>query len=283
MNANLKKILSGSEVSILRFSLVCLFSLASVFLISCGKGDFETNDSLLRKAIDAAVERGEWKDAKALAFKAVTQNGKDANARVVFALTLEQSDELDRAIEEVNQAVLLDPDNFMAQYTKGRLLFKSQSYEDCPAPLEKAKVLKTNCPQVLSLLARSYAYLGVNDKAIKNYAELAKLGEYGKRPEIYNELGVLFFKKKDYKRSARFFKKALSMDLNAPTVNLNMGVLCDNLTFACEDVDKKRKYARISEIYYIHYLKLTNGNLGLEAARKTVVGRIKKIRRLSSR
>ena len=283
MNSNSRKLVSKRGTPILQLSLACLLTLTSVFLVSCGKSDFETNDSLLRKAIELAAERGEWDNAKVLAFKAVNQNGKDANARVVFALTLEQSDELERAVEEINQAVLLDSDNFMAQYTKGRLLFKSESYEDCPAPLENAKVLKPDCPQVLSLLARSYAYLGVNDKAIKNYVALAKIGEYGEKPEIYNELGVLFFEKKDYKRSARFFKKALSFDLNAPTVNLNLGVLCDNLTFSCEDAGLKRKYARISEKHYIRYLKLTDGNLSLDAARDTVVVRIKKIRRISSR
>ena len=282
MKFNSRKIAAKSRVFLRQFPFVCFILLVSLFFSSCGERKFESNDSLLRKAIESAVDRGEWQEAKAWAFKAVNQNGKDANARVVFALTLEQSDELDRALEEVKQAVLLDPDNFMAQYTKGRLLFKSESYEDCPAPLEHAKKLKPDCPQVLSLLARSYAYLGVDDKAIKNYAALAKLGEYRKSPEVYNELGVLFFAKKDYKRAARFFKKALSFDANAPVVNLNMGVLCDTLTLACENVDRKRKYARISEKHYIRYLKFTTGNLSIEKSRRTVVARIKKIRSLTS-
>ena len=259
-------------------SFICSILL---FTVSCGKPKFETNESLLRKAIKLAIDKGDWKNAQIMAFKAVNQNPKDANARILFALTLEQADELDRAIEEIKQAVIIDTENFMAQYTKGRLLFKSQSYEDCPDPLENAKRLMQNSPQTLSLLARSYALLGVNDKAIKNYVALAKLNNYAQRPEIYNELGVLFYEKEDYLRSARLFKKALSLDMDAPTVNLNMAVLCDNLCFISKDAAIRIGYARISEKHYIRYLRLTNGNPALGKSQKAVSARIKKIRSIN--
>jgi tetratricopeptide (TPR) repeat protein len=190
---------------------------------------------------------------------------------------------LNRAVEEIKQAVFIDSENFMAQYTKGRLLFKSESYEDCPDPLENAKRLKPDSPQVISLLARSYALLGVNDKAIKNYVALAKMKEYSEQPEVYNELGVLFYEKKDYPRAARFFKKALSLNANSPTVNLNLAVLCDKLCFSSEDVKNRDGYARIAEKYYMRYLKLIDGNPSLLNSQKTVILRIKKLRSLASK
>ncbi|NOY75637.1 MAG: tetratricopeptide repeat protein [Kiritimatiellaeota bacterium] len=260
----------------------CFLLIACLVVASCGKREFESNDAILRKAIMLAVEKGDWQNARILAFKAVNQNGKDANARIVFALTLEQSDELDRAVEEIKQAVFIDADNFMAQYSKGRLLFKSESYEDCPDPLENANRLKPNVPQVLSLLARSYALLGVNDKAIKNFVALAKIDGYGDRLEIYNELGVLFYKKNDYARAVRFFRKALSLNENSPPVNLNLGVLCDTLCFSSKKLDKQLRYAKISEKYYLSYLKLVDGNPNLKESSDTVVTRIKKLRNLHS-
>ena len=248
------------------------------FVTSCGKSTFESNDVILRKAIKLALDKGDWKNAQILAFKAVNQNGKDVNARVVFALTLEQADELDRALDEIKQAVLIDSENFMAQYTKGRLLFKSHSFEDCPEPLENAKRLNPNSPQVLLLLAKSYALLGVNDKAIKNYVALAKHSEYVNAPEVYNELGVLFYKKQDYSRAARFFKKALSLNPDSPTANLNMGVLCDNLCFSSGKPAVRRRYARLAEKRYLRYYKLVSDNPRLRQSMNEVIARVRKLR-----
>ena len=112
--------------------LLSTFLVISLFLLnSCSQGNFESNNVLLQKAINMAME-GKWPESRKLAQKAVDQNGKDANARTMLALALEQCEEEQLAIEEINQAVTVAPDNFMAQYTKGRLLFKNKRYQDCP-------------------------------------------------------------------------------------------------------------------------------------------------------
>jgi Flp pilus assembly protein TadD len=249
----------------------------SLLLSSCGKTTYESNDVLSRKAINAGAQ-GKWLEAQKLAQKAVDQNGKDANARTILALALEQCEEEQKAIEEINQAVIADPDNFMAQYTKGRLLFKNQRYQDCPDPLEKANELKPDTSETILLLARTYAILDV-PTAISHYVSLAKHEDYRDTPEPYNELGVLFMKKKDYKRALTFFKEAYSKENNNIPVNINLAIFWDTLTQMCGDnIQKARRPAANSIKYYIASEKLLVTNPQAEGKRKQILTRIRELK-----
>ena len=247
---------------------------------SCSKKEpYESNASILKKAIEAG-SAGEWEKAKALAFKARTQDPKDPNARVMFALALEQCEDLERAIEEIKIAVSLDPSIFMAQYTKGRLLFDNDIYEDCPAPFEKAKELDPTNPQVLLLLARTYSLLSNYDEAIKNYVQLAKLPEYKDSPEVFNELGVLFFKKKDYKRAIRFLNRAYSLDPKLPSINLNLAVFYETMVPLCGDNKSQALTAMKNAIkYYTDYEELLVSDSHAEATRKEILDKIEELKK----
>lgn len=247
-----------------------------IFLSSCGQGVYESNNVLLKKAIDAGSQ-GQWFEARKLARKAVEQNGKDANARTMLALALEQCEEDQLALEEINQAVVADPDNFMAQYTKGRLLFKNKRYQDCPDPLEKANQLNPDNPETVLLLARTYAILDV-PKAISHYVALAKHENYKNTPEPFNELGVLFMKKKDYKRALTFFKEAYIKDSNNIQVNINLAIFWDTLSQICGDNPQQARKAAASSItYYIASEKLMVSNPQSEGKRKQVLERIREL------
>lgn len=249
-----------------------------VFLTSCGQGPYESNNVLLKKAIGAG-SKGNWLEARKFAQKAVNQNGKDANARTMLALALEQAEEEQQAIEEINQAVIADPNNFMAQYTKGRLLFKNKRYEDCPDPLEKANELKPNSPETVLLLARTYAVLNVSQKAISHYIELAKQENFKNTPEPFNELGVLFMKKKDYKRALTFFREAYTKDATNIPVTINMAIFWDNLTIMCADNPEKARRPAASAIrYYIASEKLLVSNPQAESKRQKILERIRELK-----
>lgn len=246
-------------------------------LTSCGKSDFVSNGVLVQQAKTEA-QKGNWAEARKLAKKAVDQNGKDANARVMLALALEQCEQDDLALEEIEQAVLADPNHFMAQYSKGRMLFKKQRYGDCPEPLAKANQLKPNMPQTLLLLARTNAILDVHKEAVTYYVALAKLDEYKNKTEPYNELGVLFMKKKDFKRALRFFREAYAKNDKSIPVNINLAVFWDNLTQLCgDDKAKARKPAANAIKYYIASEKLLVSNPQSTAKRKIILARIKEL------
>jgi len=226
---------------------------AFALLPSCGEKSYVDNATLVNQAIEAAATKGEWDKAKNLTGKAVSQNPNDPNARTLLALALEQEGALKNAIAEAEGAVDADGDNFMAQYTLGRLRFKAKDYGNCPAPLKKAKLLKSKDPRVTLLLARTYAMLDIDKEAIKNYAELAATDRYAQRPEPYNELGVLFFKRRDYPRAKKYFRTALEKDPNNSVVNQNMAVFWDRIAAICAKSDARK--ARIAKTKAIGHYK----------------------------
>ena len=254
-----------------------------VFFFSCKKKqEFESNTILLKKAI-AAGQDGYWDKAKELAFKAKQQDPKDANARTMFALALEQCEDKGRAIEEIKIATSLDPSNFMAQYTKGRLLFNNEIYEDCPAPLEKANELRPNTPQVLLLLARTYSMLSNYKASIDNYKKLAKLPQYKNSPEIYNELGVLFFKRKKYKIARDLFMLAHSKQKDSKVINLNLAVFWDTITMHVwqNDISKASKPAKEAIKYYEAYVNMIGSAPYLAIRKQNIEQRIAKLKKIS--
>ncbi len=256
-----------------------MLATTTLMLPSCkDKESYESNALILKKAIEAG-NKGEWEKAQLLALRARTQDPNDANARVMLALALEQDEKLDQAIEEIKVATTLDHSIFMAQYTQGRLLFKNDIYEDCPAPLEKAKELNPNHSQVLLLLARTYSLLSNYDESIKNYILLARLKQYSKSAEVFNEIGVLFFKKKDYKRSIKFFERAYSMDPKLPSLNLNFAVFYETLAELCKDDKSKAFIARRNAVkYYGVYEQLLILDPHAEDTRKAIIDKIAQLK-----
>ena len=261
------------------FLYLSLCGLMIVFT-ACGKTDYVSNGVLVQQAKTAA-QNGDWAEARKLSNKAVLQNGKDVSARVMLALALEQCEQEDLALEEIDQAVLADPGFFMAQYTKGRMLFKKQRYEDCPGPLGKANEIKPNMPQILFLLARTNAILDVHEEAVKYYVALVKLDEYKNKPEPYNELGVLFMKKGVDKLSLRFFRKAYSKNNKSVPVNLNLAVFWDSLGQRCgDDKEAARKAAARAINFYMATEKLLVANPQADPKRQKILKRIKELREI---
>ncbi len=264
----------------LRFSLSLILIGFSLFFTSCEKKEYESNALLLQKSITLA-EAGDWAKSQLLASKAVAQDRSDPNARIMLALTLEQLDQIERAIEESSQAIFLDPNSFMAQYTQGRLFFNQRRYEDCPAPLMKAHELNSKSSQPIVLLARTNVYLGVRKEAIKYYIALAKHVDYTDKPEPYNELGVLFMKKGDLKRALRFFDEAYSKDKKSIPVNINLAIFWDKLSTMCgDDINRAKKAAKSAIRFYATSEKMLLMNPKTLEKRSDILKRIKELKSL---
>ncbi len=235
------------------YSVRFLWVAALVLALSqtgCGKKRYEDNSALIGRAIRKAADEGKWDEARTLAEKAVSQNPDDANAHVMLALALEQAGELKDAVAEAGAAVEADPDNFMAQYTLGRLLFKTSDYANCPKPLKKARALKPKEPCSALLLARTNVMLGVDREAIKNYLDLVAMKDYASNPAPYNELGVLFFKRRNYTMAKRCLEKAFKYAPSSPVVNMNLAVFWDKIALICAKDKVKSGIARAKAIKY---------------------------------
>jgi tetratricopeptide (TPR) repeat protein len=240
--------------------------LSTVLVVGCRKVESRSNPELLREAMTAA-DQGNWKEARALSYRAVQQNPGDVNALVALSRTLEQEGQFDLALAQLDQAVKLDPGHFAAQYNRGRVLFEHDHLQDCPTPLEKAIALRPDHIDTRLLLAQTYAALGNHRDAIRHYAALARNPQYAKGGDVYNELGVLCIAAGDTAKAAQFMTIAFRNAPENPQVVYNLAVLCD---------EHLKKPAKAVE-FYNRYLTLTVNNATYAARREKVSVRIQQI------
>ena len=235
---------------------------AAMLLCGCS-GTKEETPVLLNKAVDLAA-KGDWQGAKKLAQKASKQDPNDGDAYVILSLCLENSGDLDSAIDEINKAFKVSDRNFMANYTKGRLLFQKGKYDSCIAPLKQARSLHPDSIETISLLAQASMKQNLADTPVY-FGVLARSDKFKNRPEPWNELGVCYANHNDYKKAIQFLVKAESLAPDNPQVSLNLGVV--------NDKGLNRSAEAIS--YYKKYLRLTTKNPELEPKRKAVADRVR--------
>lgn len=244
--------------------LIFSVTLTAILTAGCGGSKVPTAQ-LLTKSMTLTVE-GNWKEAGELAAKAAKQDPNSAEASVLLALSLENTSRIDDALDEINKAVELNPKLFIAQYTKGRLLFAKEKYESSIAPLKAALALKPESTDTVILLAQASSNINSNDAA-GYYAMLAKNARYKTRPEPWNELGIFFLSKKDYQKAKAYFRQAEKLAPGNPICTLNLAIINDQyLNLPAESVS-----------YYNKFMRLTESNPGYDSVRQDVSERLKKL------
>lgn len=256
----------GFVGSVSKSALPTVLAIAiAVWLSACGDRTKLTNDQLLQNAFAAAGgPKADWQKAKGFAAKAVKQNQNDARAHVMLALSLEQCGQINSAIDEIRKAVALDPKNFLALFSNGRMLYEHDGIGDSIAPLKEAYKIHPDNENVIILLARSSAALGRFKEAAGYYATLARHPMYKDKPDPFNELGVLYVGQKDYPKALACFSEASRKAPNSHIVVLNLGILYD--------VHLKNPLNAIK--FYNKYQELTLRNPELEPLRDKLKRRI---------
>ena len=107
---------------------VALLSVLLVLLTGCSN-EVKDSNVLLKKAVTLASKDGKWKEALKYAAQAVNADPQNANALVMYALTLEHDNQKNKAKKELRKAIKISPMNFMAQFSLGRFLFAEKDYE----------------------------------------------------------------------------------------------------------------------------------------------------------
>ena len=101
--------------------------------------------------------------------RAIELDATDANARHWYALVLCWSGQFDRALEEENAALVLDPGSTVISMTRGVILYYKREYDK--AIDHFSEILKGD-PRFSSLhyyRGRSYQQKGMYPEAIKEY------------------------------------------------------------------------------------------------------------------
>jgi tetratricopeptide (TPR) repeat protein len=235
-----------------------------VFLAACNRMSSMTTTELLDQAADAA-QSGKWSKTLKFAKVAVEREPANTPAFILLAMAYENSGKTEQAIEAARKAVKLEPDNFMAQYTLGRLYAIDQNkLQDAVEPLLRALKLRPNDPDTLVLLADCCQKLNL-PKTPDYYNLIVTLPAFKNRYEPWNQMGVYYAEKGNLRNAALCFSQAYNIAPENHMVLLNFGIFFD-------------KYIRKSDRalkYYQKYMEVTAKNPEMEQKKQEIKARIK--------
>ena len=102
-----------------------------------------------------------------------------------------------------------DSSNSLAFYNLGLLASDQDKLGDARIYLEKALALKDDDVDILTALGTVHLKAGDDSEAEVLFQKALQLGE---SDVLYNNMGTLFFRRKDYKRAKEFYRKALDIN-----------------------------------------------------------------------
>jgi tetratricopeptide (TPR) repeat protein len=235
-----------------------------LFLAACNRTSSMTTAELLNQAAKSA-QSGKWSKTLKLAKVAVERAPANAPAFILLAMAYENTGKNEQAVEAARKAVKLEPDNFMAQYTLGRLYAIDQNkLQDAVEPLLRALKLRPGDPDTLVLLADCSQKLNL-PKTTDYYNQIVALPAFKKHYEPWNQLGVYYAEKGNLRNAATCFSQAYSLAPDNHMVLLNFGIFFDKYV---------RKPDRALK-YYQKYMEVTANNPETEQKKQEIKARIK--------
>lgn len=133
-------------------------------------------------------------------------------------------------VKPVEKAALLAPQDFMAQYFYGWMLFEAGQYGRALEPLERAYDLRAQCPDRDDAVLVMLSMCCVNQNLARGRTYLQALRRFRgfeRSALVYNAIGVLNAKQQDYQGALGSFMEALRRDPNHAVVLMNLAVLYD--------------------------------------------------------
>ena len=170
---------------ILLFTLVC----ASAMFVLCGCGRSTPEENLV-SAIRAA-ETGDWKNARKFADRAAAGAPDHVGALVMRAIACEKSGDFDQAMDSARRAANLDPGNFAAVYTLGRLYsLDPLRCADAVNTLVSALKLKPESTDARILICNVLGRMS-SPAALRYLLQLQKDERFANDPGLHSQLGVI--------------------------------------------------------------------------------------------
>lgn len=214
-----------SSLSIL---LVCSFFL-------CGCMEKKSDTDKMSQAVSLA-KQGDWKSAGE-SMQEISQKNPDALPPVLLqAIAYEKTGDFDKALDLSRQTAALKPDNFIAQYTFGRLsalvpMRRSEAF----SILEKAHSLKNDDCDTLILLCN----LGTLLKHPRTIIYLHKLRmnkKYTHSPALYYQYGLYYAARNNGKQAVVFMRQAARRSgIKNPELVLNAARCIDRNNFSARE------------------------------------------------
>jgi len=117
----------------------------------------------------------------------------------------------EEAIEDLNKAIMLEPGIASDYYNRGNIYLELKDYRSAVKDYSKAISLNSRYAKAYHNRAIAYSHLNYTRKAIQDYLKAATVDKsFAKIPEMWYQLGEIFFhKKKDYRKAIFYYNKAI--------------------------------------------------------------------------
>jgi tetratricopeptide (TPR) repeat protein len=239
-------------------------------------------EPLVRAAVEIyTAEVGEAVNARSLSTQ---QRQRGADALVLLAVVLGSRGADTEALQTVQQAVILAPDHFDAQFTLGRALYSVGDYAGAVKAFRASLKLKPDDSRALFFLATALEGAGESDAALSAYLELVR--QQPNAAEGHVGLGVLLIKRGggDTEKGIAELRTAVRIDPNQYEAQVTLGRALLMQKQPAESVEHLRRAAELAPANpEPHYqLALAYRRLGLndKAVEETaIVKRIHETRR----
>ena len=132
------------------------------------------------------------------------------------------SEELNNAIREFGQAIVLAPDFADAYFNRGNAYYKDKDYDHAIVDYTDAIKIDPKYADAYNNRGNAYADKKDYDRAIADYTQTIKLNP--NRAITYNNRASVYHKKKDYDRAIADFNQIIKLDPRVDTYN-NRGLV----------------------------------------------------------
>jgi tetratricopeptide (TPR) repeat protein len=169
--------------------------------------DSAQNLTLLAMALDWA---GQYDEAIKIALQAVDSDPLSAEAHAVTAEIYMDKGNWGRALDEIDAAIKLSPDNAMVQRNRGYVLDNQGRHDEAIGAFERAAELEPKLGYIYTTAGNGYVALGDYDSAIAQYEKTVEATPDS--PVGYDALGHASALAGDPDRGLSMLKKAIEID-----------------------------------------------------------------------
>jgi Tfp pilus assembly protein PilF len=130
--------------------------------------------------------------------------------------------QLDKAMENYDKAITLDPTDYLAYINRGAIFDKGSQFDKAIESYNRAVMLNPGDFTAYFNRGLTYDKIGRINDAIQDFQRAARL--HGEDPRIHNNLGILYSKAGMYDRSIEALNAAIALEPNNPVTYNNRGI-----------------------------------------------------------
>ena len=166
-------------------------------------------DILTNMALWDAI-MGRSKEEEAYSRRAVAAHPEDLKARLYLANSLTEQNKLDDAAREWHQALVIDPNNYIAHYNLGVILERQQLPEQAIKEFRLSLALQPNQPSAHTIIGKLYINSHQISQAAEEFAQTVQLNPAN--AAAHNDLGTALMQLGENEKAAEQFNDALRID-----------------------------------------------------------------------